>query len=96
MSVEVSVPREMQASALGLLNRRQGSVSDCTLEGETAVVSAEVPLRFMFGFISDLRAQTQGQGEFTMTFQRYQQMQQNDQEAVVKQLQQERQQKRAE
>ncbi|OEH77033.1 elongation factor [Cyclospora cayetanensis] len=94
MSVEVSVPREMQAAGLALLNRRQGNVSDCSLEGETVVISAEVPLRFMFGFISDLRAQTQGQGEFSMTFKRYQPMQQGDQDAVVKQLQRERQQKR--
>ncbi|KAL8442688.1 hypothetical protein Emed_007219 [Eimeria media] len=93
MAVEVSVPREMQAAGLSLLNRRKGTVSNCVVEGETAIIEAEVPLRFMFGFISDLRGQTQGQGEFSMTFKRYQQMQQLDQEAVVKQLQLERQQK---
>ncbi|KAL8272485.1 hypothetical protein Esti_003608 [Eimeria stiedai] len=93
MAVEVSVPREMQAAGLSLLNRRKGTVSNCVVEGEMAVIDAEVPLRFMFGFISDLRGQTQGQGEFSMTFKRYQQMQQLDQEAVVKQLQFDRQQK---
>ncbi|KAL8435189.1 hypothetical protein Efla_006069 [Eimeria flavescens] len=93
MAVEVTLPREMQAAGLSLLNRRKGTVSNCVVEGETAVIEAEVPLRFMFGFISDLRGQTQGQGEFSMTFKRYQQMQQNDQEAVVKQLQLEKQQK---
>lgn len=87
------MPREMQAAGLSLLNRRKGLISDCVTEGETAVITAEVPLRLMFGFISDLRAHTQGQGEFTMTFKRYQQMMQQDQEAVVKQRQQEMQQK---
>lgn len=93
MAVELSVPREMQSSGLSLLSRRKGNVSNCVVEGETAVITAEVPLRFMFGFISDLRGQTQGQGEFTMTFKRYQQMQQNEQEALVKQIEQEKQQK---
>lgn len=96
MAVEVSLPREMQAAGLSLLNRRKGNVSNCLIEGETAVITAEVPLRHMFGFISELRGQTQGQGEFSMTFKRYQQMQQHDQETIIKQMQHERQQKQEE
>ncbi|CDJ58196.1 hypothetical protein EMWEY_00048540 [Eimeria maxima] len=94
MVVEVRVPREMQSAALMLLNRREGNVSSCTLEGESVCVSARVPLRCMFGFISDLRAQTQGQGEFSMTFEAYQQMQHAQQQALLQQQQQQQRQQK--
>ncbi|CDJ46059.1 elongation factor G, putative [Eimeria brunetti] len=92
MVVEVVVPREMQAAALMLLNRREGTVSNCTLEGDTALVSARVPLRCMFSFVSELRAHTQGQGEFSMTFEAYEPMQQQQQQLLLQQHQQQQQQ----
>lgn len=86
MKVEVRVPLEQQAAALGLLNRRRGTVSSCVSEAESFCVEAFVPLRMMFGFVSDLRGCTQGQGEFSMEFHEYVPMQASEQEALVAKL----------
>jgi elongation factor G len=83
MKVEVAVPEEFQGGVVGELNRRRGVIqSSETAEGYVAVV-AEVPLNLMFGYSTDLRSATQGKGEFTMEFARYQQVMRADQEVLM-------------
>ncbi|KFG65281.1 putative elongation factor EF-G [Toxoplasma gondii RUB] len=74
MSVQVTVPAEFLAAGLGTVSRRKGTVTNTTRQGDTVLLEAEVPLKNMFGYITDLRSCTQGQGEFTMDFDRYQPM----------------------
>ncbi len=68
MKVEVTVPTEFQGAVIGLLNKRKGSLLDQAAGEQQVTLEAEVALSQMFGFSSDLRASTQGKGEFTMEY----------------------------
>jgi elongation factor G len=84
MFVEVTFPTEFQPQALQTLNGREGSIqSTRPISQDTSVVEAIVPLRRMFGYSSELRSVTQGQGEFSMEFRYYEQMPANKQEELV-------------
>ena len=69
MSVEISIPQEFQGAIIGGLNRRKGAILSTNSDDRGFVtVEAEVPLASMFGYSTELRSNTQGQGEFTMEF----------------------------
>ena len=69
MSVEINIPQEFQGAIIGGINRRKGAIlSTNTDERGFVTVEAEVPLVSMFGYSTELRSNTQGQGEFTMEF----------------------------
>uniref|UniRef100_A0A7S4PW82 Elongation factor G, mitochondrial n=1 Tax=Alexandrium monilatum TaxID=311494 RepID=A0A7S4PW82_9DINO len=96
MLVEVTFPTEFQSQALQTLNQREGSIqSTRAVSGDTSMVEAIVPLRRMFGYSSELRSVTQGQGEFSMEFQEYEHMPSQKQEELVLQSRQQRFQARA-
>merc|ERR1719171_1235489 len=83
MSVEVTVPTEFQAQVLQSLNSREGSINSTKpLGSESTQMLATVPLRRMFGYSSELRSVTQGQGEFSMEFEVYDPMPGNKQEEL--------------
>ncbi|MCX7879323.1 MAG: elongation factor G [Ignavibacteria bacterium] len=71
MKLSVTVPAEFQGIVVGQISQRRGVVTNTNVEGSLANVEAEVPLREMFGYSSDLRGATQGKGEFTMEFLKY-------------------------
>ena len=84
MKVQVYAPCESQTQVITSLTTRQGAITDATaISGETCLIEATVPLRTMFGYISDLRAVTQGHGEYSMEFLEYTPMPSGDQEALV-------------
>jgi elongation factor G len=68
MAVEVTVPTEFQGTAIALINKRSGQLSDQEASDLSVTVHADVPLSRMFGFSTDLRSATQGKGEFTMEY----------------------------
>ncbi|HPD33599.1 MAG TPA: elongation factor G, partial [Candidatus Kapabacteria bacterium] len=72
MKLEVAVPEEFQGVVIGNLNQRRGIIHNTTLDAKYITIEADVPLREMFGYSSDLRSLTQGKGEFTMEFMKYQ------------------------
>jgi elongation factor G len=66
MSVEVTAPEELLGAVLGDLHARRGEVVDQALVGGERRVTALVPLRALFGHVSDLRSRTQGRAFATM------------------------------
>ncbi len=71
MDVEVTAPEEHIGSVIGDLNQRRGHVEDVGARGEKSVVRAQVPLRSMFGYSTELRSITQGRANFSMHFRAY-------------------------
>ena len=87
MKVQVYAPCESQTQVITSLTSRQGAITDASVISiETSLVEASVPLRNMFGYISDLRAVTQGHGEYSMEFLEYAPMPSSDQDAFVSKL----------
>jgi len=83
MKVEVEAPTNAQGSVVGDLVSRRGLVLGTDNRGATTVVLGEVPLSAMFGYATDLRSATQGQGTFSMEFACYRQAPRDVQEEVV-------------
>lgn len=84
MKLEVAVPEEFQGVVIGQINQRRGIIHNTTLDAKYVTVDAEVPLREMFGYASDLRSLTQGKGEFTMEFLKYQPVPKSIEEEIIK------------
>jgi elongation factor G len=66
MTMEVECPGPFQGPVAGDLNGRRGLIRSATAQGKLARIVAEVPLAETFGYSTDLRSMTQGQGTFTM------------------------------
>ncbi len=71
MDVEVTTPQDHVGDVVGDINRRRGVIQDQENAGSTIMVRAQVPLKQMFGYISDLRSMTKGRASFTMQFHHY-------------------------
>jgi elongation factor G len=83
MKVEIDVPSEFQGAVVGQVNQRRGVIME-TIADETVTVRAEVPLNTMFGYSTDLRSATQGKGQYTMEFSRYNVVPKQEQEEMIK------------
>ncbi len=71
MDVEVTTPNDHVGDVVGDLNRRRGMIQNQESSGSTVMVRAHVPLKEMFGYISELRSMTKGRASFTMQFHHY-------------------------
>ncbi len=71
MAVEVTTPSAYLGDVIGDLNRRRGVIRGQDNRGHSAVVEAHVPLREMFGYIGNLRAQSSGRAQYSMQFDHY-------------------------
>ncbi len=71
MKVESVMPEEYMGDVMGDLNRRRGLVQGMEDTPAGKAVRAEVPLKEMFGYATDLRSLTQGRATFTMEFLKY-------------------------
>lgn len=86
MTVEVQAPEEFQGAVVGNLNQRRGVIQNTeTVEGYLVAV-ALIPLSAMFGYSTDLRSATQGKGEFSMEFAKYQPVPKATQEQMIKEF----------
>lgn len=90
MKLEVSAPEEFQGTVIGQVNQRRGVIMGTDNDMGYVTVEAEVPLSEMFGYSTDLRSVTQGKGEFSMEFKKYQPVPRNIQEEMVKEYQKKR------
>jgi elongation factor G len=77
MAVEVTTPEEYLGDVMGNLNSRRGRIESMSPLGNAQVVKASVPLSEMFGYATDLRSMTQGRADFTMQFDRYEEVPQS-------------------
>ena len=71
MKVEVVTPEDYMGDVVGDLNRRRGIVGGMEDSPSGKVIRAEVPLKEMFGYATDLRGATQGRATYTMEFAKY-------------------------
>ena len=74
MGVEVVTPEEYMGDVIGDLNSRRGHVTATETSANAVVISAQVPLANMFGYVNTLRSMTQGRAQFHMTFDHYEQV----------------------
>jgi elongation factor G len=71
MKTTITAPNEFQGNIIGLLNKRNAIINDTEIGPEDFSITADCSLSAMFGFSSQLRAATQGKGEFGMEFSHY-------------------------
>ena len=83
MKVEVTMPEEYMGDVIGDLNSRRGQVNSMDDIGGGKIVRAFVPLAEMFGYSTDLRSKTQGRGNYSMFFEKYEPVPKNVQEKVL-------------
>jgi elongation factor G len=82
-AVEVVTPEEFLGDVIGDLSRRRGRVESQDRRGNALAVTAKVPLSEMFGYVNDLRSNTQGRANYTMQFDSYDEVPPNIAEKVV-------------
>jgi elongation factor G len=84
MKLEVNCPDEFQGNVIGQINQRRGIIIDTQNDNGFITINAEVPLKEMFGYSTDIRGVTQGKGEFTMEFLKYVQTPKSVQDEIIK------------
>jgi elongation factor G len=83
MAVEVTTPDEFLGTVIGDLSSRRGRVESQEPRGNAIAVQASVPLASMFGYATDLRSNTQGRANYSMQFDRYEEVPSNIADDVV-------------
>ncbi len=83
MKVEVTMPEEYMGDVIGDINSRRGRIEGMEDIGGGKMVKAFVPLAEMFGYSTDLRSKTQGRGNYSMFFEKYEPVPKNVQEKVL-------------
>ena len=83
MKVEVTMPEEYMGDVIGSLNAKRGQIQSMDDIGGGKIVRAFVPLAEMFGYSTELRSSTQGRGNYSMFFEKYEACPKNVQEKVL-------------
>ena len=86
MKVEVTMPEEYLGDVIGDVNSRRGRIEGMEDIPSGKMVKAFVPLAEMFGYATDLRSKTQGRGNYSMFFEKFEQVPKNIQEKVMNDL----------
>ncbi|MBS1994039.1 MAG: elongation factor G [Cyanobacteria bacterium SZAS LIN-3] len=83
MKVEVEVPEEFMGDVIGDISSRRGRIEGMETVDNLSKVRSSVPLSEMFGYATDIRNKTRGQGTFTMEFAHYEEVPKVIAEAVI-------------
>ncbi len=84
MKVEITIPEEYMGDIMGDVTSRRGRVEGMEARGNAQVVRSMVPLANMFGYATALRSNTQGRGNFSMTFDHYEEVPKSVAEEIIK------------
>ena len=84
MKVQVVVPEEYLGNVMGDITSRRGKPMGQEARGNALAIDAMVPLSEMFGYVTSLRSNTQGRGNYTMTFDHYEEVPRNISDEIVK------------
>ena len=83
MKVEVTMPEEYMGDVIGDINSRRGRIEGMDDLGGGKIVRGFVPLSEMFGYATDLRSRTQGRGNYSMFFEKYEPVPKSVQEKIL-------------
>ena len=83
MKVEVTMPEEYMGDVIGDINSRRGRIEGMDDVGNGKMVRGFVPLSEMLGYATDLRSRTQGRGNYSMFFEKYEPVPKSVQEKVL-------------
>jgi elongation factor G len=83
MLVEIECPESFQGSVVGNISARRGIMTSAETVNKVTKIIADVPLAETFGYSTDLRSMTQGQGTFTMEFSKYRPVPTNLQTEII-------------
>ena len=83
MKVEVTTPEDYMGDVIGDINSRRGRIEGMDDIGGGKMIRGYVPLAEMFGYATDLRSKTQGRGNYSMFFEKYEQVPKSVQEKVL-------------
>lgn len=83
MKVEVEVPEEFMGDVIGDISSRRGRIEGMDTQETLSRVKAQVPLSEMFGYATDIRNKTRGQGTFTMEFDHYEEVPNTIAETII-------------
>ena len=83
MKVEVTMPEEYMGDVIGDINSRRGRIEGMDDIGGGKMVKAYVPLAEMFGYSTDLRSRTQGRGNYSMFFEKYEPVPKSVQDKII-------------
>ncbi len=84
MKVNVRVPDEYLGAVMGDITARRGRPLGQESKGNSLSIDAMVPLSEMFGYVTTLRSNTQGRGNYTMVFDHYEEVPRNISEEIIK------------
>ena len=84
MKVSVVVPEEFMGTVMGDLTSRRGRPLGNESRGKDLEIGAMVPLAEMFGYMTVLRSNTQGRGQYQMVFDHYEEVPRNIAEDIIK------------
>ncbi len=83
MRVEVTTPEDYMGDVIGDINSRRGRIEGMDDIGGGKMIRGFVPLSEMFGYATDLRSRTQGRGNYSMFFEKYEQVPKSVQEKIL-------------
>ena len=83
MKVEVTTPEDYMGDVIGDINSRRGRIEGMEDIGGGKMIKGFVPLAEMFGYSTDLRSKTQGRGNYSMFFERYEKVPKNVQDKII-------------
>ncbi|HSB13770.1 MAG TPA: elongation factor G, partial [Bryobacteraceae bacterium] len=83
MNVEIQAPVEFAGDLMGDLNGRRGRISGMETRGNTQIIRAQVPMAEMLNYQNDLISMTQGRASFTMEFDHYDFVPQQQAEKII-------------
>ena len=83
MKVEVTTPEDYMGDVIGDINSRRGRIEGMDDIGGGKMIRGYVPLSEMFGYATDLRSRTQGRGNYSMFFEKYEQVPKSVQEKIL-------------